>query len=689
MGDKRQPDVTGLGGYDLVRRLAVGGMAEVLLARQTVRPGIERMVVIKSILPGLAEHADLVTMFLSEARIAAQLQHPNVIQIHDVTRLGTRPCIVMEHLVGLDTRKLGKRVRERGETLPIGLVAAIGEGAALGLGYAHRAIGVDGQALSVVHRDVSPHNLFVTVDGIVKVLDFGIAKSSEQLQATRDGTLKGKVAYMSPEQLRGEPLDGRSDLFALGAVLWELATGQKLFARPTEIESLAAVAELLIQAPSAVRAGIPVAFDRAVMQALTRDRALRPATGEDLARALHAIAEAECDGPPAMALGQLARSLVEQPDRPSTPVVSPAVPTLPGPGVAPDATIAQGAPTMSLGSEALASAVAAASAPPGAPSMIGMAPAALPVDFAAGDLRLEGIEAPGREEELPTTPRASKPAEVQRPTPAPPPPPEVASAPEVPSGARSSAFPERAAVVEPHVRDRFDPDGEDMGGGERSSPRLELAVDVELERRAKGQRVPDAERRAAAVADFGEPPFFLLTPLYTLRVLRRRATLAARVVELGGRIPILEAEARDAQAAIGRVVREVAKDRRIAGEVAAVDAAAERVAATAEAEPHGRREVRRAEKGRLEAEVGLEERLADLGQAAVSRVAEASATAPLEAVARAAARHLADARTELELCELGREVYDSAAFRTGWILVFLALSTAATLLIASGVSGSP
>jgi len=684
MGERREPDVTGLGGYDLVRRLAVGGMAEVLLAKQTVRPGIERMVVIKSILPGLSEDADLVTMFLSEARIAAQLEHPNVVHIHDVTRLGTRPCIVMEHLVGLDVRKLGQRLRERGELLPIGLVAAIGEGGALGLGYAHRARGVDGQALSVVHRDVSPHNLFATVDGIVKVLDFGIAKSTAQIQATRDGTLKGKVAYMSPEQLRGEPLDGRSDLFALGAVLWELATGQALFARPSEIESFAAVLELQIQPPSAVRPGIPEAFDRAILQALARDRAARPPTGEDLARALHAIAEAECDGPPALALGRLVTSLVEQGDRPPTPVVGPAIATLPGPGAAPaaDATVAQAAATMSIYSavaDTNAETVLRSSAP-------GAAVAPAVPDFAAGDLRLEGIEAPGREEELPTAPRASRPAEGGRSTPAPPapaPPPTAVTTGEAPAEARRSSVP--GAPVRPSARDPFDPDGEDLGA-EARGPRLELAVDVELERRAMGQPIPDVERRAAAVADFGKPPFFLLTPLYTLRVVRRRAALAERARKLLGQIPILEAEAREAQAAIGRAARDAgADDRRIASEIAAVDAAAQRARSAAVPEPSRPREARRLAKERLDAEVGLEERLADLGKAAVARVAAPGATAPLEAAARGAARRVDEARTELELCQRGREMFDPGAFRTGWILVFLAWATATTFLVAAVV----
>ncbi len=685
MGERREPDVAGLGGYDLVRRLAVGGMAEVLLAKQTVRPGIERMVVIKSILPGLSEDADLVTMFLSEARIAAQLEHPNVVHIHDVTRLGTRPCIVMEHLVGLDMRKLGQRLREGGELVPIGLVAAIGEGGALGLGYAHRARGVDGQALSVVHRDVSPHNLFATVDGIVKVLDFGIAKSTAQIQATRDGTLKGKVAYMSPEQLRGEPLDGRSDLFALGAVLWELATGQALFARPSEIESFAAVLELQIQPPSALRPGIPEAFDRAILKALARDRTARPATGEDLARALHAIAEAECDGPPALALGRVVTSLVEQGDRPPTPVVGPAIPTLPGPGPAPaaDATVAQAAATMSIYSavpDTNAETVLRSSAPAAA-----VAPAA--PDFAAGDLRLEGIEAPGREEELPTAPRASRPADAVRSTPAPPaptPPPKSATTAEPPAEARRSSVP--GALVSPSARDPFDPDGEELGEAQATGPHLELAVDVELERRAMGQPIPDVDRRAAAVADFGKPPFFLLTPLYTFRVIRRRAALADRARKVAGRIPILEAEAREAQAAIGRAAREGgADDKRIASEIAAVDAAAQRARLAADAEPSRPREARRVEKERLDAEVGLEERLADLGKAAVSRVAAPSATAPLEAAARAALRRLGEARTELELCERGREMFDPGAFRTGWILVFLACATATTFLFAAAV----
>jgi hypothetical protein len=228
------------------------------------------------------------------------------------------------------------------------------------------------------------------------------------------------------------------------------------------------------------------------------------------------------------------------------------------------------------------------------------------------------------------------------------------------------------------VRDRFDPDGEDLGAGERSSPRLELAVDVALDRRERGQPIPDAERRAAAIADFGKPPFFLLAPLYTLRVISRRAALAARVRELTSEIPILEAEVRAAQAAIGKVVHDASRDHRLDGEKAAVDRAADRAASAAEAEPKGKREGKRVAKERLDAEVGLEEKLAELGKAAVSRVAAATETAPLEAAARTAVRKLDEARTERELCEMGREMYDPAAFRTGWMVVFLAAATAAT-----------
>jgi len=296
-----------LGGYEVVRRLAAGGMAEVLLARQRIGT-VERHVVIKSILPHLSEDAELVEMFLAEARLAALLQHPNIVQIYDVTLLDERPCIVMELLHGADLKTVFSALSRARQPLDPLAVAAIGVAVAQGLGYAHRKRGLDGRPLDIVHRDVTPHNVFVTRDGTVKVLDFGIAKSAEQVQSTRSGVVKGKVPYMSPEQIHGGAIDGRSDLFGLGIVLWELSTARRLFQRPTEVLSLQAVLGAPVDPPSRHSPGFPPALERVILRALHREPSERAATGEEMAEELENVLR-DAGAPSAAAL--LARRLEE------------------------------------------------------------------------------------------------------------------------------------------------------------------------------------------------------------------------------------------------------------------------------------------------------------------------------------------------------------------------------------------
>lgn len=307
MGPRTPRAEASLGGYEVLRRLAAGGMAEVLLARQRLGT-VERQVVIKSILPHLAGDAELVEMFMGEARLAALLQHPNVVQIYDVTLLDERPCIVMELLHGADLKTLfGALSRNRTPLDPLA-VAAIGVGVAQGLGYAHRKRGLDGRPLGIVHRDVTPHNVFVSREGTVKVLDFGIAKSADQIQSTRSGVVKGKVPYMSPEQVRGGDLDGRSDLFSLGVVLWEIATARRLFQRPTEVLSLQAVLDAPVDPPSKHAPGFPPQLERILLRALSRDPAERAETGEAMAEELETVLRAA--GAPSTA-ALLARRLEE------------------------------------------------------------------------------------------------------------------------------------------------------------------------------------------------------------------------------------------------------------------------------------------------------------------------------------------------------------------------------------------
>jgi len=303
--ERASPTGSFLGTYEVLRRLATGGMADVFLARQTIGGRSDRLVVIKSILSGLADRPEFVTMFLEEAHVAAQLQHPNIVQILDVSLLGQRPCIIMEYLNGVDAAWIYRRLGQRGEPLSPIATAALAVGAAYGLGYAHRKAALDGTPLKIVHRDVSPHNVFVTREGLVKILDFGIARTSQQIHTTQAGVLKGKIPYMAPEQMASQPIDGRADLFGLGVVMWELVTGRRLFRRETEVQSMQAVLFEPIPKPSEVRPSIPAELDRIIVRALERTVDRRHESGEALARELERFLQREQDDSPAVILTRL------------------------------------------------------------------------------------------------------------------------------------------------------------------------------------------------------------------------------------------------------------------------------------------------------------------------------------------------------------------------------------------------
>src|SRR5581483_3553236 len=217
-----------IGRYQVLRRLARGGMAEVLLARVTGLEGFEKLVVIKKILPELTDSPEFVEMFLDEARMLAQLTHSNIAQVHDIGSVGGAYFISMEFLHGQDLRTITRAVARRGGVLPLEHLIFVASSVCAGLHYANEKIGRDGQPLGIVHRDVSPHNVFVTYDGAVKLLDFGIAKTAQRTSHTRVGTLKGKIGYMSPEQCRSErDLDRRADVYSVGVLMWEMLTGER------------------------------------------------------------------------------------------------------------------------------------------------------------------------------------------------------------------------------------------------------------------------------------------------------------------------------------------------------------------------------------------------------------------------------------------------------------------------------
>jgi serine/threonine-protein kinase len=277
------PREESLGRYRLCARLGRGGMAEVFLARLIGAGGFEKLVAVKRMYPHMSEDPQFVAMFLNEGRVAAELGHPNLCQIIELGEADGQLYIAMELLRGLSWFEIVPAIPDRPQSTFLRFIAGVIVQVCEGLHAAHTATDVAGRARPIVHRDVSPSNLFVTVDGIVKLLDFGVSKQlAGDGPATRTGTIKGKLGYMAPEQVRGQVVDVRADIFALGVVTWESIAGRPLFVRATDLETWKAVAEDPIPA---VPGDGPViaAIDAVVQRALSRDRDGRHATARDFA----------------------------------------------------------------------------------------------------------------------------------------------------------------------------------------------------------------------------------------------------------------------------------------------------------------------------------------------------------------------------------------------------------------------
>ncbi len=278
-----------VGRYRLLRRLALGGMAELFLARAEGAAGFQKAVVLKRVLPNLAADEEFTAMFLDEARIAATLDHPNVASVIDLGEAEGEYYYVMEYVHGQNLRAVLKAAVQRGG-LPLEVAIAIAAQIAEGLHYAHERTGLDGRPLGLVHRDVSPSNVLVGYEGAVKVTDFGIAKVSARSARTRGSVMKGKIGYMSPEQCRGARVDRRSDVFALGIVLYELTTAQRLFYADNDFAVLNKIVSGEIDPPSTRVPGYPADLERIVMRALASDPDDRFATARELRVALEDLA---------------------------------------------------------------------------------------------------------------------------------------------------------------------------------------------------------------------------------------------------------------------------------------------------------------------------------------------------------------------------------------------------------------
>ena len=277
------------GKYILLDRIASGGMAEVFRAKVMGAENFHRLVAIKCILPHLVEDDEFCHMFVDEAKLASNLSHANISQIYELGNHGGRLYIVMELIAGFNLRELTKRVRKLNLRLPDSLVAYIISKAAEGLDYAHEMKNLDGSAINLVHRDVSPQNILLSFDGAVKLVDFGIAKAEQRLTETQSGVLKGKFSYMAPEQVRGNSVDKRSDIFALGCVLWELLAGKKAFQGETDLEILEKVRNPKLKPIHQIDSQVSEVFTPIVEKAMATNPDERYQRAHELAEALQPL----------------------------------------------------------------------------------------------------------------------------------------------------------------------------------------------------------------------------------------------------------------------------------------------------------------------------------------------------------------------------------------------------------------
>jgi TonB family protein len=277
------------GRYHLLEKIAAGGMAEVFKARMSGEEGFEKIVAIKRILPHMADSVDFITMFIDEAKLAAQLTHSNIIHIYDLGKVDAYHYIAMEYVEGKDLRSILKLGQERGWPLPLELALFVASKIANALDYAHRRLGPDGRELDLVHRDVSPQNILISFEGDIKLCDFGIAKAATKMSQTQTGALKGKLQYMSPEQAWGKKVDRRTDVYSLGLVLHEMLTGDRLFTGDTDLAILEQVRDATIAPPSSKNPDVPEKVDQIVLKALSKDPAARFQNASELEKEINAV----------------------------------------------------------------------------------------------------------------------------------------------------------------------------------------------------------------------------------------------------------------------------------------------------------------------------------------------------------------------------------------------------------------
>ncbi len=274
------------GRYNLIRKVAQGGMAEIFLAKFQGIGGFEKKIIIKRILPRFSENQEFIKMLIHEAKTAVQLHHQNIVQIYDLGKVRDTYFISMEYIRGKDLRTVLNRLKSQGQTMPEQLAVFIAREVCKGLDYAHHITDQNGEPLNLVHRDISPPNILLSLEGEVKIIDFGIAKATSQATDTQAGVFKGKFAYMAPEQATGLPVDRRSDIFAIGLILWEMLTNKKLLEAESDVLTLERAKHIDSYAPPFEEYDIPEQLEHIIRRAIKQDREARYQTAGEIARDL-------------------------------------------------------------------------------------------------------------------------------------------------------------------------------------------------------------------------------------------------------------------------------------------------------------------------------------------------------------------------------------------------------------------
>ncbi|AWV90322.1 serine/threonine-protein kinase [Bradymonas sediminis] len=281
------------GKYCLLERVSVGGMAEIFRAKPFNAPESQKHLALKRILPHLAEDDEFVQMFIDEATLTVQLVHPNIVRTYELGRFHNAPYILMEFISGKELLELQRVLRRQKDIMGVAMACYIAREIALGMDYVHAMTDENGDPLNIIHRDISPQNVLVTYGGNVKIIDFGIAKGTFQETRTQVGVLKGKFGYMSPDQVRGQDLDHRSDIFSIGTLLWELLTNRRLFRGENDFETLQMLRDPDVPAPSEYNDAIPPQVDQIVAKILAPDREQRYQTGGEVAAAIGEFLEGQ------------------------------------------------------------------------------------------------------------------------------------------------------------------------------------------------------------------------------------------------------------------------------------------------------------------------------------------------------------------------------------------------------------